>query len=467
VPHQPDIRETGLPRELSGQNGRMFGIIRPCRHRLGDELGKAWQAHLCGVCLSLRDDHGHAARLATNYDGLVVSTLVEAQCAAAPTRRAAGPCALRGMRGAAVATGDSVRLAATVSLVLAAAKVRDHVTDRDGVAGRYGMRGAARRLAGRWSRQGAGVGGELGFDTAVLAAAVDRQAEVEAGAGLGSSPLAVTEPTETATGAAFGYTAVLAGRPDNQETLTEIGRLFGRVAHLLDAVEDLDEDAASGAWNPLTATGTDPAEARRLCEDAVLGIELALSEVAFTDGRLVHRLLREELRRAIHRTFDHPARKTGKNGKGHSHSKQDDSKHDHSTHEHAKRNLTGAFGSAGSERPVGSQGPQQPGQWPGQWPQQPGQPGGWPQGPQQPPQRPGEWQPGQWPGQQAGGGYPDQVHGQGPQPGQPGGPEWMPPGAERGFAGPPRGRGCGCCGESCACCTCECCGDCCCDAVCS
>ena len=113
----------------------MFGIIRPCRHRLGGELAAAWQAHLCGMCLSLRDDHGQAARLATNYDGLVVSVLVEAQAGTAPERRAAGRCALRRMRRADVAVGDCARLAATVSLVLAAAKMRDHAADGDGPPG--------------------------------------------------------------------------------------------------------------------------------------------------------------------------------------------------------------------------------------------------------------------------------------------------------------------------------------------
>lgn len=289
----------------------MFGIIRPCHHRLGDTMGAAWQAHLCGVCLALRDDHGHLARLVTNYDGLVVSALVEAQSPAGPARRAAGRCALRGMRTAEVATGDCVRLAATVSLVLAAAKVCDHVDDRDGVLGRYGMRTAARHLAGRWSRQGAASGDRLGFDTAVLVDAVDRQSDVEAAAGLGSPLLVVTEPTETATAAAFGYTAPLAGRPGNQAALSEVGRLFGRVAHLLDAVEDLAEDTAAGVWNPLSATGTSVAEARELCADAVLGISLALAEVEFTDGRLVHRLLGHELHRALRRTFDHGGKRCG------------------------------------------------------------------------------------------------------------------------------------------------------------
>jgi len=46
------------------------------------------------MCLSLRDDHGQAARLATNYDGLVVSVLAEAQADSAPERRTAGRCAL-------------------------------------------------------------------------------------------------------------------------------------------------------------------------------------------------------------------------------------------------------------------------------------------------------------------------------------------------------------------------------------
>lgn len=281
----------------------MFGIIRPCRHRLGEELGRAWLAQLCGLCLALRDDHGQSARMATNYDGLIVSALVEAQSTASPTRRVAGPCPLRGMKRADVATGDCVRLAATVSLVLAAAKVRDHVDDHDGVAGTAGFRPAARRIAQRWARQGESAGAGLGFDTGVLITAVDRQGEIEAAAGLDTPLLTVTEPTETATAAAFGHTAILAGRPGNVAALAEVGRLFGRIAHLVDSVEDLAEDQAHGKWNPLVATGTDVAEAHRLCADALLGIELALAEVEFTDSRLIHKLLKHELGRSVARTF--------------------------------------------------------------------------------------------------------------------------------------------------------------------
>ncbi|MBT2477086.1 DUF5685 family protein [Streptomyces sp. ISL-94] len=282
----------------------MFGIVRPCTHRLGERFKTEWMAHLCGLCLALRGDHGQFARIVTNYDGLLVSVLTEAQSGPAPgARRTAAPCPLRGMRTAPVANGEGARLAAAVSLVLASAKVRDHVADRDGLLARAPIAAAARRVARGWDRAGARTGASLGFDTAVLVDAVDRQAGIETLAGPGTPVLVVTEPTETATAAAFAHTAQLAGRPGNAPALAEAGRYFGRLAHLLDAVEDQAADAAAGAWNPLTATGTPLAEARRLCDDALHGIRLALREAEFADAGLAHRLLVHELRTSVDRAF--------------------------------------------------------------------------------------------------------------------------------------------------------------------
>ncbi|MEU3617206.1 DUF5685 family protein [Streptomyces sp. NPDC006872] len=284
----------------------MFGIVRPCSHRLGEGLKTQWMAHLCGLCLALRGDHGQFARVVTNYDGLLISVLTEAQAervTAGGWRRTAGPCPLRGMRTASVAQGEGARLAAAVSLVLASAKVRDHVADGDGLLARRPVSVAARRVAASWGRAGERGGAAVGFDTAVLVDAVDRQVGIEALAGPGTSLLTVTEPTETATAAAFAHTAVLAGREGNAAPLAEAGRLFGRLAHLLDAVEDRQADAANGAWNPLTATGTPLTEARRLADDALHGIRLALKDASFVDGKLVHLLLAHELERSVDRAF--------------------------------------------------------------------------------------------------------------------------------------------------------------------
>ncbi|KQX77385.1 DUF5685 family protein [Streptomyces sp. Root1310] len=284
----------------------MFGIVRPCSHRLGEGLKTQWMAHLCGLCLALRGDHGQFSRVVTNYDGLLISVLTEAQADRAPAdgwRRTAGPCPLRGMRTASVAQGEGARLAAAVSLVLASAKVRDHVADGDGLLARRPVAVAARRVAASWGRAGERGGAAVGFDTAVLVDAVERQVGIEALAGPGTPLCVVTEPTETATAAAFAHTAVLAGRPGNAAPLAEAGRLFGRLAHLLDAVEDREADAAAGAWNPLTATGTPLTEARRLADDALHGIRLALRDMEFVDGRLAHLLLAHELERSVDRAF--------------------------------------------------------------------------------------------------------------------------------------------------------------------
>ncbi|MFE9329772.1 DUF5685 family protein [Streptomyces sp. NPDC006925] len=282
----------------------MFGIVRPCRHRLPEGLRAEWTAHLCGLCLALRDGHGQLARIVTNYDGLLVSVLTDAQAGTtASRRRTAGPCPLRGMRTASVARGEGARLAASVSLVLASAKIRDHIADGDGVLRRRPLAAAARRTAAGWDRAGARTGGALGFDTALLVDAVERQTDVERAAGPGTPLATVTEPTATATAAAFAHTAALAGRPGNAAPLAEAGRLFGQLAHLLDAVEDRAADAAEGAWNPLTATGTTPAEARKVCDEAARGIRRALRGVDFADRRLAHALLAHEVPRAVDRAF--------------------------------------------------------------------------------------------------------------------------------------------------------------------
>lgn len=283
----------------------MFGILRPCRHTLPDGLAEEWMAHMCGLCLALRDDHGQASRIATNYDGLVVSVLTAAQSTECAGTRRAGRCPLRGMRGAEVAEGPGARLAAAVSLLLASAKIADHIQDGDGPYARRGVRVLAGRVAGRWRRDASRAGAGLGFDGAGLVAVIDRQRQVEEAAGPGTDVLAVTWPTEEATGEAFAHTAVLARRPANTEPLREAGRLFGRVAHLLDAVEDRQEDREKGAWNPLTATGTGLDRVRELCDDALLGIRLALEEAEFTDDRLVRALLVKEAHRAVARGFAH------------------------------------------------------------------------------------------------------------------------------------------------------------------
>ncbi|MEU5992986.1 DUF5685 family protein [Spirillospora sp. NPDC047418] len=284
----------------------VFGVVRPCRHVLCGSLFKDWTAHLCGLCLTLRAEHGQAARLVTNYDGLLVSVLVEAQAPELSPRRKAGPCALRGMKTAEVVTAKAqgAQLAAAASLLLAAGKTRDHVADGDGPYARRLVAAAAGRMAGRWDAAGGRTGAAVGFDPSALRDAVARQPLLESAPGLGL--LDLTEPTETAVAAVFAHTAVLAGREGNAEALAEAGRFFGRVAHLLDAVEDLADDRETGAYNPLLATGTTLDEARRHADDALHGLRLALADLELERPRLVRALLDREVGRSVDRVFADP-----------------------------------------------------------------------------------------------------------------------------------------------------------------
>lgn len=281
----------------------MFGMLAPCPSRTPDDLKPRWMGHFCGLCLELRDDAGQFARLATNYDALALSVLVEAQQGDDAGSRNAGPCALRGMRRQRVAHGSGPRLAATASLVLASAKIRDHVEDGDGFAARPGARGIAGLTADRLRAKATVIGDSIGLDTAPLFAVIEGQRGIEAACGPGTPLTAVTAPTEAATAELFAHAAFIGGRPENAEAFRTAGAAFGRLAHLLDAADDFEEDAARGAWNPLAATGSGIEDARSLAKGALSDMKRALDSAVIVDATMVGLLLDRYARHAFTKTF--------------------------------------------------------------------------------------------------------------------------------------------------------------------
>ncbi|MTD16940.1 regulator [Nakamurella sp. YIM 132087] len=294
----------------------MFGVVHACRHTLGDELLEQWRAHLCGLCLTLRDSRGQAARATTNTDAVMLSVLLEAQQPEQAPRRTAGPCALRGMRTAEVVPSQavSVRLGATASLTLAAAKAADVIGERrvglgspTGPAGKAGAlvkAGAAGALAGPL-RRGAFVDRPIADSIGALQVLedLDGQAALESAVRPGDPLSAVVAPTASATGRIFAASATLAGVPENEQPLREIGEAFGALAHLLDAVEDQQADARAGAFNPITATGAAPEQVRSECVGLVRRIRAGYDRLQLRDNRLVRALLVDGSRAALHRAF--------------------------------------------------------------------------------------------------------------------------------------------------------------------
>ena len=275
----------------------MRGIIRPCRAHLGPELHARWQAHLCGLCLTLRDVAGQPERALTGYDVLLLSVLVEAQAGSVETTTAA-PCPLRGFTRATVvaSSSDAGRLAAAGALLAGGAGLLDKIDDGDLPRA---VRRPAGRVAARLARTGTALAEEVGLDPRPVLDAPAAAARAERTPDLA----AMLATTGAAVSALFAHTAVVAGRPANGAALAECGQAFGKLVHLLDAVEDREADRAAGHVNPLEATGTDNAAARTLADQLVARVQAALAAADLADRALVDVLLGRELWAAVHRAL--------------------------------------------------------------------------------------------------------------------------------------------------------------------
>ena len=285
----------------------MFGVIHACQHTLDDELLAQWRSHLCGLCLSLRDSRGQLSRALTNTDAVMLSVLVEAQQDTVAARSTAGPCPLRGMRTARVVPADAVaaRLGATASLTLAAAKAGDVRAERDHQLAPWSLRNRAVGAMAGPLRRGALADSPMASTVDVLDVLDDlsAQGELESRIRPGDSVLTATAPTARAAGRIFAASAEVAGRPENVPALREIGEAFGTLAHLIDAVEDLDADRRNGAFNPIIATGTPLSTVRRECTSLVRKIRSSFGSLILSDGRLVRALLVDGTHTAMHRAF--------------------------------------------------------------------------------------------------------------------------------------------------------------------
>lgn len=276
----------------------MRGIVRPCRHSLDPGLYLQWRSHLCGTCLTLREEAGQASRVLTGYDVLLLSVLVEAQSGPAETA-AAGRCPLRGMRTATVVAASSTgaRLAAAAGLLAGAAALDDKVADGDLPAWAGRTTGS---LAARAGRAGSRLAAHLDFDSDTFARASRAAAAAEM---QGMTLEDFLAPSGAAVASMFAHTAVLARCPHNAEALSAMGDAFGRLVHLLDAVSDLEKDRRRGAFNPVGATGASVAQAHQMALSLTAEVASGLSQLDLVSPTLVRSLLGPVLSRSVERAF--------------------------------------------------------------------------------------------------------------------------------------------------------------------
>lgn len=216
----------------------MYGYVRPSLARLSEEEQNRFRAIYCGLCRTLGQRHGLAARFILNYDFTFLALLLADGAAGASLH---GRCMAHPLSGRDwIASSEALELAADCSVILAWWQIQDALADERGSA-RVKYAAAAPLLSGAYRSAAAA---RPGFDRSTqehLSAlrrlekenctSMDRAADTFASL-LRDVAREVTDPVK-------------------RRVLEQFLYHLGRWIYLTDAADDLEEDFASGNYNPL------------------------------------------------------------------------------------------------------------------------------------------------------------------------------------------------------------------------
>lgn len=229
----------------------MFGYVLPRKSELRVREWESYRAYYCGLCKELGREYGFLSRFVLNYD-LVLLALTADSLAGECGKACGERCIANPLQKHPVCQSTpGLRLAADGLILTVYYKIWDDAADEHG-AKRLAAK-AALRAAERWRKKAAARHPEL--DEALRRETM-RQAELE------SRGSAVTDeaadPTARMTQALFEA----ADPSAENRALGRFGYFLGKILYLLDAAEDYDEDAASGAYNVLIRAGLSREAAR-------------------------------------------------------------------------------------------------------------------------------------------------------------------------------------------------------------
>ncbi|NLT57616.1 MAG: hypothetical protein GXX99_01480 [Clostridiales bacterium] len=223
----------------------MFGYVTALQPELRVRELHTYKAIYCGLCRRLKLDYGLRSTLALSYDFVFLAALGLSLSEEEPLLGRGSCPALPLRRKACIEGGEPLHYAAAMQLLLGAAKLEDDAEDEP-AAGRAAARAAlsalhrAREQATRRYPEQAGA---ILRHTAALRAA-------ERG------PACSLDGYAHHSGALLAdLAAPLSQEPATRRILMELGYQLGRFIYLIDALDDLLEDARCGRFNPLQAAG--------------------------------------------------------------------------------------------------------------------------------------------------------------------------------------------------------------------
>ncbi len=213
----------------------MFGYVRPLRCELRVREDETFRAVYCGLCHTLKQEYGFAARFILNYDFTFLAMVLTKTGGACQKRCVASP-----LRKKKVALRDpGLSSAAAASVICTWWKLCDEIRDQTGIRrlGARAVRLLFRRPYRRAKEKLAGYDRMLEQSVAALQALEERK------------ETSMDAAADTFAGS-LGELALLAPE-EERRPLRELFYHIGRWIYLMDAADDLKEDLASGNYNPL------------------------------------------------------------------------------------------------------------------------------------------------------------------------------------------------------------------------
>ncbi|HSK12104.1 MAG TPA: DUF5685 family protein [Phnomibacter sp.] len=235
----------------------MFGLLK---HRPPQpELRADHRKNYCGTCKAIGKMYGHKQRLLLNHDVVFLSELLAGLADGRQDMDAISVYRCFSLPKHVDQLPPYITYTASINMLLASIKIYDNINDSGRMA--FFWRSMAFFQKKQFAKARLHLEGS-GLSMDIVDAHVAEQAKRERSrkyfSGVEASCEYYAEMTGSLSGEIFKSGAITAGRPTSAEDMFMVGKAYGELVYLADALTDRQMDRERGAFNPLFTVTIDP-----------------------------------------------------------------------------------------------------------------------------------------------------------------------------------------------------------------
>lgn len=220
----------------------MLGYVRIDKGELKVREYECYTGYYCGVCKSIGRRYGQLPRMVLSYDAAFLAVILES-LSDAPDQLSREHCIAHHIQKKPILRGAAIDYAADVMLILAWYKLADDVNDENKISAKMAMtafRGIHRRLEAAYPTLCKEVEQRLAELSELEKAKCPSLDQVE-------------DSFAKIMDAIFreGVRRLYGADDERADTLGRIGYHMGKWIYLVDAIDDIEENLQTGAYNPL------------------------------------------------------------------------------------------------------------------------------------------------------------------------------------------------------------------------